>query len=136
MKLIIYPSLGLIYLCASWMQHSSLRESQRPAEVDDHWRVSRDEVVVLNEGMLGSGAWGYVAKGEFRGKRVAVKCLHREIVVSQTLQRVHREIHTMASIRHPNIVLFVAAVLDSEGHHSSSLNFSTPTSDQPTKTTS
>jgi hypothetical protein len=96
-------------------ENRRLRESQRPADVDDHWRVSRDEVVVLNEGMLGSGAWGYVAKGEFRGKRVAVKCLHMEIVASQTLQRVHREIHTMASIRHPNIVLFVAAVLDSEG---------------------
>ncbi|CAI8021610.1 Probable serine/threonine-protein kinase DDB_G0271682, partial [Geodia barretti] len=96
-------------------ENRRLRESQRPAEVDDHWRVSRDEVVILNEGMLGTGAWGYVAKGEFRGKRVAVKCLHMEIVASQTLQRVHREIHTMASIRHPNIVLFVAAVLDSEG---------------------
>ena len=93
-------------------ENCRLRESQRPAEVDDHWRVSRDEVVILNEGRLGSGAWGYVAEGEFRGKRVAVKCLHMEIVASQTLQRVHREIHTMASIRHPNIVLFVAAVLD------------------------
>jgi hypothetical protein len=93
-------------------ENRRLRESQRPAEVDDHWRVSRDEVVILNEGRLGSGAWGYVAEGEFRGKRVAVKCLHMEIVASQTLQRVHREIHTMASIRHPNIVLFVAAVLD------------------------
>ena len=96
-------------------ENCRLRESQRSAEVDGHWRVSRDEVVVLNEVMLGSGAWGYVAEGEFRGKRVAVKCLHMEIVASQTLQRVHREIHTMASIRHPNIVLFVAAVLDSEG---------------------
>ena len=93
-------------------ENRRLRESQRPAEVDDHWRVSRDEVVILNEGRLGSGAWGYVAEGEFRGKRVAVKCLHMEIVASQTLHRVHREIHTMASIRHPNIVLFVAAVLD------------------------
>ena len=87
-------------------ENRRLRESHRPAEVDDHWRVSRDEVVILNEGRLGSGAWGYVAEG---GKRVAVKW---EIVASQTLQRVHREIHTMASIRHPNIVLFVAAVLD------------------------
>ena len=93
-------------------ENRRLRESQRPAEVDDHWRVSRDEVVILNEGRLGSGAWGYVTEGEFRGKRVAVKCLHMEIVASQTMQRVHREIHTMSSIRHPNIVLFVAAVLD------------------------
>ena len=52
--------------------------------------------------MLGTGAWGYVAEGEFRGKRVAVKCLHTEIVASQTLERVQREIHTMAGIRQPS----------------------------------
>ena len=92
-----------------------LRESQGTAEGDHHWRVSRDEVVINHGVMLGTGAWGYVAEGEFRGKRVAVKCLHTEIVASQTLQRVQREIHTMAGIRHPNIVLLVAAVLDNRG---------------------
>ena len=92
-----------------------LRESQGAAEGDHHWRVSHDEVVINHGVMLGTGAWGYVAEGEFRGKRVAVKCLHTEIVTSQTLQRVQREIHTMAGIRHPNIVLFVAAVLDNRG---------------------
>ena len=92
-----------------------LRESQGAAEGDHHWRVSRDEVVINHGVMLGTGAWGYVAEGEFRGKRVAVKCLHTEIVASQTLQRVQREIHTMAGIRHPNIVLLVAAVLDTQG---------------------
>ena len=92
-----------------------LKQSQRPAEVEDHWRISRNEVVINQGVMLGSGAWGYVAEGQFRGKKVAVKCLHEQIVASQTLDRVHREIRTMASIRHPNIVLFVAAVLDTNG---------------------
>ena len=96
-------------------ENHRLRQSRGSAEIEDHWRISRNEVVINQGVMLGSGAWGYVAEGQFRGKKVAVKCLHEGIVASQPLQRVHREIRTMASIRHPNIVLFVAAVLDTEG---------------------
>ena len=96
-------------------ENHRLRQSQRPAEIEDHWRIPRNEVVINQGVVLGSGAWGYVAEGQFRGKKVAVKCLHEGIVASQTLDRVHREIRTMASIRHPNIVLFVAAVLDTNG---------------------
>ena len=96
-------------------ENHRLRQSQGSAEIEDHWRISRNEVVINQGVVLGSGAWGNVAEGQFRGKKVAVKCLHEQIVASQTLDRVHREIRTMASIRHPNIVLFVAAVLDTNG---------------------
>ena len=78
----------------------------------DHWKVSRHEILVLQGKMLGHGAWGYVAEGKFRGKSVAVKCLHEEIMSQQTVERVHREIRTMAHVRHPNLVLFIAAVID------------------------
>ena len=92
-----------------------LRQSQRPRVAGDCWRVERQEVVIREAAILGRGAWGYVAEGEFRGKTVAVKCLHEEIVAGQTLGRVQREICTMARVRHPNIVLFIAAVLDEQG---------------------
>lgn len=62
--------------------------------------------------MLGGGAWGYVCEGYFRGQRVAIKCVYPQILIPQTHECICREIRTMASIRHPNLVLFIAAILD------------------------
>ena len=53
-----------------------------------------------------------MAEGRFRGQRVAIKCLHKEIIYLHTIQRVQREIRTMAHLRHPNLVLFIAAVYE------------------------
>ena len=61
---------------------------------------------------LGHGGWGYVVKGTFRRKTVAVKCIYSAIASEKNLDRVCREIETMALVRHPNLVLFIAAVLD------------------------
>ena len=88
-----------------------LQQHRAPVMVEENWKVARHEIS-FNGMRLGHGAWGYVAEGEFRGKRVAIKCLHEEIMNRQTTERVRREINTMASIRHPNVVLFIAAVLD------------------------
>ena len=78
----------------------------------DFWQVSPDEVSVREDKVLGGGAWGYVAKGTFRGTAVAVKRVYRQILHQSTLERVRREIRTMSQIRHPHLVLFIAAVLD------------------------
>ena len=43
------------------------------------WEVPREDVHVSNK-ILGTGGWGYVAEGTFRGQKVAVKCLHRGIL--------------------------------------------------------
>ncbi len=43
---------------------------------------------------------------------MAVKRVYPEILRQTTLDRIRREIRTMAQIRHPNLVLFVAAVLN------------------------
>ena len=77
----------------------------------EFWRVSPEEVQVDQE-VLGGGAWGYVAKGTFRGQRVAVKRVYPSILQPTTVDRIRREISTMAQVRHPNLVLFIAAVLD------------------------
>ena len=80
----------------------------------DFWQVSPDDVSVREDRVLGGGAWGYVAKGTFRGTAVAVKRVYSQILHQSTLERVRREIRTMAQIRHPNLVLFIAAVLDEQ----------------------
>ena len=46
---------------------------------------------------------------------MAVKCIHQENLAYQRemiLERFRREIRMMAKLRHPNLVLFMAAVLD------------------------
>ena len=78
------------------------------------WIVPRHHVTVL-EKSLGGGAWGYVREGKYRGQQVAVKCVHETIITQHTIKRVYREICTMSQVRHPNLVLFMAAVLDDQG---------------------
>ena len=79
------------------------------------WIVPRHNVTLLQK-MLGGGAWGYVVEGQFRSERVAVKCVHETIITQQhTIKRVYREICTMAQMSHPNLVRFIAAVLDDQG---------------------
>ena len=77
------------------------------------WEVPREDVHVSNK-ILGTGGWGYVAEGTFRGQKVAVKCLHRGILSQFTTNHVRREISIMAQVRHPNLVLLIGAVLNAD----------------------
>jgi chemotaxis protein histidine kinase CheA len=77
------------------------------------WEVPREDIHVSNK-ILGTGGWGYVAEGTFRGQKVAVKCLHRGILSQFTTNHVRREISIMAQVRHPNLVLLIGAVLNAD----------------------
>ena len=46
---------------------------------------------------------------------MAVKCIHETIIYPHTIKQVYREICTMSPVNHPNLVLFMAAVLDDQG---------------------
>ncbi len=92
---------------------ATANRSSNPQEVE-FWQVSAEDVSIRENEILGRGAWGYVAKGTFRGTTVAVKQVYPEILRQTTLDRIRREIRTMAQIRHPNLVLFVAAVLNEQ----------------------
>ena len=56
-----------------------------------------------------------VVEGTFRGQKVAVKSMHDAIQMPQFIEVFHKEINIMAQIRHPNLVLFIAAAIDTEG---------------------
>jgi uncharacterized protein YoxC len=77
------------------------------------WEIPREDVQVSNK-ILGTGGWGFVAEGTFRGQKVAVKCLHRGILSQFTTNHVRREISIMAQVRHPNLVLLIGAVLNAD----------------------
>ena len=79
------------------------------------WLVSHGEVHFTGQ-VLGRGNYGSVAVGSFRGQSVAVKELHSSIRSPYYDKLLRREISLMAKIRHPNLLLFIAAVLDKPGH--------------------
>ena len=78
------------------------------------WDVPREEISLNMHKILGTGAWGFVVEGTFRGQRVAVKCLHDMIREPYFLMIIRKEIDIMAQIRHPNLVMLIAAVIDAE----------------------
>ena len=60
----------------------------------------------------GLGAWGRVVKGRFRGQEVAVKTIHTDLDSPYAISLARREISLMAKGRHPNLLRFIAAALD------------------------
>ena len=79
--------------------------------MEESWRVSHKEITFTKE-KLGKGAWGAIRVGIFREQRVAIKQMHELIIGETTLELLHREINTMAQLRHPNLLQFIGAVLD------------------------
>ena len=88
-----------------------LQVEVREKEIE-FWQVSHRDVEIKQDKVLGGGAWGFVCEGYFHGQRVAIKCVYPNILQQHTCDRVRREISTMARVRHPNLVLFIAAVLE------------------------
>ena len=80
----------------------------------EFWNVPRSEVYLNMQKFLGTGAWGFVVEGTFLGQQVAVKCLHDMIRSPKFAEVMRKEIAIMAQVRHPNLVLLIAAVMDTK----------------------
>ena len=76
--------------------------------------ASRKEVEVVK--VIGEGAWGVVKSGRYKGQQVAVKWPHLVLLQEypNTVERMRREVKIMSQVRHPNLVRFIAAVLDED----------------------
>ena len=72
------------------------------------WVVNRREIN-LSEKELGRGAYGWVKEATFRGCKVAVKCLHNELISDYNLHMFDREMTMAARCRHPNLLQFIGA---------------------------
>ena len=92
---------------------SYLRGEPVAPQALEMWELPREEVHI-SQTLLGTGGWGYVARGTFRGQTVAVKCLHRAILSPENEGRLRREISIMSQVRHPNLLLLIGAVLTAE----------------------
>ena len=90
--------------------------AQRIPQISDNmkssWTVKRDEVEVIEGKPLGVGGWGEVRVAMFRGVKVAAKFLHQKIISSHNTDLFIREMNIAASVRHPNLLLFIGASMD------------------------
>eukprot|EP00731_Ephydatia_muelleri_P032526 Em0024g70a len=76
------------------------------------WRVEHDEIEVMEGNPLGVGGWGEVRVAMFRGIKVAAKFMHEDIISPHNIGLFIREMNMAASVRHPNLLLFIGATLD------------------------
>ena len=80
---------------------------------DQFWVVNREEIQLTDQ-ELGRGGWAVVRVAKFRGLQVAAKCLHTLVVSDYNRQLFVREMSIAASVRHPNLVQFIGAMMEGE----------------------
>ena len=83
------------------------RQSVGMFRKDQPWMIQKDEIT-LTDKILGTGAWGTVVEGSFRGTKVAVKQLHEIIQSAHNRLLFDREITFATLVRHPCILQFLA----------------------------
>ena len=86
-----------------------LQHYQQDRLKEDYSWVVRKEEVELTDEIVGNGAWGVVKIANFRGIKVAAKCLHNIVLSEYNMQIFTREMEISAQIRHPNILQFIGA---------------------------
>ena len=75
------------------------------------WIIRRDEVII-SEKVLGTGTWGKVYQGRFRGCQVAVKQIYDLILSPDNRKTFEREMSIASRYRHPNLLQFIGATND------------------------
>ncbi|ELR22700.1 serine/threonine protein kinase [Acanthamoeba castellanii str. Neff] len=73
----------------------------------DDWEIEYDELEIGS--MLGSGGYGEVYKAMWKGTEVAVKMMPTDSVSKEMAKNFQDEVRVMTALRHPNVVLFMAA---------------------------
>ena len=82
-----------------------------PGGKSHDWLLSRDEVRVTEKN-LGTGGWGIVKEGTFRGCQVAVKQIHELIISPHNRRLFEREMSIASRCRHPCLLQFIGATND------------------------
>jgi hypothetical protein len=77
----------------------------------EQWEISRDALRIDDATVLGSGTFGQVHPGAWRGTAVAVKRLRAGVACSAAaLELFRRELAVYHLLAHPNVVQFLGAV--------------------------
>ena len=87
---------------------------QRASEEEPFWAVGKEEIELEEGEELGRGGWAVVKVANFRGARVAAKCLYGEIASNYNRDLFIREMNFASRVRHPNLLQFIGATLHGE----------------------
>ncbi|KNC47314.1 uncharacterized protein AMSG_11783 [Thecamonas trahens ATCC 50062] len=71
------------------------------------YEITYDEITF--DKAIGTGSYGEVWRGLWRGTDVAIKRIHNRDFSAETLEEFRREAKMMCDLRHPNVVLFMGA---------------------------
>nr|WIL04199.1 serine/threonine-protein kinase/receptor [Cedratvirus lena] len=104
---ILLPLGFVLVLCFSIILFLVLFFTLRRKEEDSVWQISMDELELGED--LGRGGFGEVNKALWKGTEVAVKTILSSHVNKETEKAFQDEIKVMTTLRHPNVVLFMAA---------------------------
>jgi hypothetical protein len=74
---------------------------------EDDWEVDMGELEMGEQ--LGAGGYGEVHKAVWKGTEVAVKMMISENAGRELERNFKEEVRVMTALRHPNVVLFMAA---------------------------
>lgn len=74
-----------------------------------HWEIDYSELVIGPK--IGSGGFGVVYKGMWRGIDVAIKMINIEKMNEEVEKNFLREINVMSKLRHQNVLLFLGACI-------------------------
>ncbi len=92
---------------SSQAQLNSTSAHRRPESI-----VSSKELSITGSVKVLEGSWGYVMEGTFRGTSVAMRVVSNSNIKQFSVDEIYEQVQTLSTLRHPNIVLFVAAALD------------------------
>ncbi|AVR52835.1 serine/threonine protein kinase [Marseillevirus Shanghai 1] len=76
-------------------------------EKRQEWDIDISELDI--SGVIGEGFSGQVCSGTWKGQNVAIKILKSQTTNKKSIQDFRSEAETMANLRHPNVILFMAA---------------------------
>ncbi|AGO82793.1 Serine/threonine protein kinase [Pandoravirus dulcis] len=104
------PTLAAVLVlaaCAAFIVALAVVYRGRRANADSDWEISYDELEVGES--LGSGGYGEVRRAVWKGTDVAVKSMSADKITREMERNFCEEVRVMTSLRHPNVVLFMAA---------------------------
>eukprot|EP00879_Flechtneria_rotunda_P007398 GHRR01007760.1.p1 GENE.GHRR01007760.1~~GHRR01007760.1.p1 ORF type:complete len:799 (+),score=316.22 GHRR01007760.1:393-2789(+) len=115
----LQPALGAGVLAGNQQQQQRYRQQQQQQKtahpalqmVAAHaaWEIDPFEITLGQR--IGIGSYGEVYKGIWRGTEVAVKKFLEQNLSPQLVQEFKDEVDIMARLRHPNVVLFMGAIM-------------------------
>jgi serine/threonine protein kinase len=73
----------------------------------DDWEIEYSELEVGEQ--LGAGGYGEVHRATWKGTEVAVKVMASDKITKDMEKSFKDEVRVMTALRHPNVVLFMAA---------------------------